>query len=46
MAGSNTAAFTAATFESYLPLAAGYLIITIPISLWTQRLEQRVKFDT
>jgi polar amino acid transport system permease protein len=37
---------TYAIFESYLPLTAGYLIITLPISLWTQRLERRVKFDT
>ena len=29
-----------------LALAAGYLIITLPISLWTQSLEQRAKFDT
>lgn len=44
-AGTNVAAYTAAPFESYLPLAIGYLIITIPISLWTQRLEHSVKFD-
>ena len=37
---------TFAPFESYLPLAIGYLVITIPISLWTQSLEQRAKFDT
>jgi polar amino acid transport system permease protein len=41
---SNSATF--AIFESYLPLTVGYLIITLPISLWTQRLERRVKFDT
>lgn len=45
-AASNVAASTAAPFESYLPLAVGYLIITLPISLWTQSLEQRAKFDT
>ena len=45
-AAGNVNSFTAAPFESYLPLAAGYLVITIPISLWTQRLEQRAKFDT
>jgi polar amino acid transport system permease protein len=37
---------TYAIFESYLVLAVGYLIITLPISLWTQRLERRVKFET
>ena len=45
-AASDVNSFTAAPFESYLPLAVGYLIITIPISLWTQSLEQRAKFDT
>lgn len=45
-AGTNVNSFTFAPFESYLPLAVGYLIITLPISLWTQRLESRLKFDT
>jgi polar amino acid transport system permease protein len=33
-------------FECYLPLAVGYLIITLPISLWTQRLERRLRYET
>jgi polar amino acid transport system permease protein len=37
---------TYSTLESYLPLAAGYLVLTLPISIWTRRLEQRHKFDT
>jgi polar amino acid transport system permease protein len=37
---------TYSTLESYLPLAAGYLILTLPISIWTRRLEQRHKFET
>lgn len=45
-AGSNVNSFTASPFESYLPLAAGYLVITLPISLWTQRLESRRPYDT
>ncbi|MEO6740093.1 MAG: amino acid ABC transporter permease [Chthoniobacteraceae bacterium] len=45
-AASNVNSFTLTPFESYLPLAFGYLIITLPISLWTQSLEQRAKFDT
>ena len=45
-AASNVNSITLTPFESYLPLAAGYLIITLPISLWTQSLEQRAKFDT
>jgi polar amino acid transport system permease protein len=45
-AASNGNSNTLTPFESYLPLAIGYLIITLPISLWTQSLEQRAKFDT
>jgi len=37
---------TYSTLESYLPLALGYLILTLPISLWTRRLEKRHRFDT
>jgi polar amino acid transport system permease protein len=37
---------TYSTLESYLPLAVGYLILTLPISMWTRRLEQRHKFET
>jgi polar amino acid transport system permease protein len=39
-------ALTYRTLESYIPLAAGYLILTLPISIWTRHLEQRHKFDT
>ena len=45
-AASNVSSATHTPFESYLPLALGYLVITLPISLWTQSLEQRAKFDT
>jgi polar amino acid transport system permease protein len=45
-AASNTNSNTLTPFESYLPLAIGYLVITLPISLWTQSLERRAKFDT
>ncbi len=34
---------TYALLESYLPLAAGYLILTLPISLWTRQLEKRLQ---
>lgn len=37
---------TFSTLESYLPLAVGYLILTLPISWWTQHLERRMRFDT
>lgn len=45
-AAGEVNAFTFSAFESYLPVAAGYLILTLPISLWTQRLERRLRFDT
>jgi polar amino acid transport system permease protein len=37
---------TFSTLECYLLLALGYLVLTLPISIWTRRLEQRHKFDT
>lgn len=39
-------AVTYSPFESYLPLALGYLILTLPISLCTRHLEARHKYDT
>ena len=38
--------YTFSAFESFLPLAVGYLILTLPISLWTRHLERRVRFET
>jgi len=38
--------YTFSSLESYIPLAVGYLILTLPISLWTRHLEQRIKFET
>jgi len=46
LAGSQVNSIAYSTFEIYLPLAIGYLILTLPISLWTQRLEQRSRFET
>jgi polar amino acid transport system permease protein len=37
---------TFSTLESYIPLAIGYLILTLPISIWTRRLEQRHGYET
>ena len=37
-------AFTYSTLESYLPLAAGYLLLTLPISLFSRLLEQRFHY--
>ncbi len=38
--------YTFSALESYIPLAVGYLMLTLPISLWTRHLEQRTKFET
>jgi polar amino acid transport system permease protein len=46
LAASQVNAFTYSAFESYLPVALGYLILTLPISLWTQSLENRARFET
>lgn len=37
---------TYSTLESYLPLALGYLVLTLPLSLWARRLENSNRFDT
>lgn len=39
-------AFTYSTLESYLPLAVGYLLLTLPISLVSRVLERRFHFAT
>ena len=39
-------AFTYSTLESYLPLAAGYLLLTLPVSLASRALERRFHFAT
>jgi polar amino acid transport system permease protein len=39
-------ATTYSTLESYLPLAVGYLVLTLPLSLWTKRLEKRMAYAT
>lgn len=42
----QVASFSFSNLESYVPLAAGYLILTLPISLWSRWLEARTKFET
>ena len=42
----QVASFTFSQLESYIPLAIGYLVLTLPISLWTQSLEKKLKFET
>ena len=42
----ETGNITFSIFECYLPLAAGYLILTLPISFLTRYLETRSRFET
>lgn len=38
--------YTFSVLEGYLPLAVGYLILTLPLSLWIRRLERKVAYAT
>lgn len=40
----NSASYTA--LEGYLPLAAAYLLVTLPLSRWAQSLERRFHYET
>jgi polar amino acid transport system permease protein len=46
LAASQVNAFTYSAFESYVPVIIGYLVLTLPISLWTQSLEKGARFET
>ena len=37
---------TYSTLECYIPLAVGYLVLTLPISVWMRRLEHKLRFET
>jgi polar amino acid transport system permease protein len=45
-AARDVNSITYSTLESYMPLAAGYIILTLPISFWTRILEKKVRFET
>lgn len=36
---------TYSTLESYIPLAAGYLVLTLPLTWWTRSLERKVAYE-
>jgi polar amino acid transport system permease protein len=38
-------ALTYSDFAAYVPLALGYLALTLPISLWSGRLERRFRYE-
>ena len=42
----ETASVTYSNFECYIPLAIGYLLLTLPISISTRWLETRSKYET
>ncbi|QEN03727.1 amino acid ABC transporter permease [Thiospirochaeta perfilievii] len=46
MAAREINANTFSTIESYVPLAVGYLLLTIPISILTGYLERKFKYET
>ncbi|MFZ9920630.1 MAG: amino acid ABC transporter permease [Terrimicrobiaceae bacterium] len=37
---------TYSTFESFVPLGVCYLVLTLPVSLWTKHLEHRTRYET
>jgi polar amino acid transport system permease protein len=42
----NVASYTYSNFESYLLLAAGYCLLTLPLSWGTRQLENRLRYET
>jgi polar amino acid transport system permease protein len=46
MAAREVNANTFSTLESYIPLAIGYLMLTVPISYLMKRLERRFYYET
>jgi len=46
MAAQQVNSATYRTLESYLPLAVGYLVLTLPVSLLARMLERRLRYET
>ncbi len=46
MTAQEINAVTYSTLEIYIPLAIGYLILTLPVSLFTRYLEKKYKYET
>jgi polar amino acid transport system permease protein len=46
LAASEVNSFTFGVFESYIIVTAGYLILTLPILLWTQSMERHSRYET
>lgn len=45
LAAQQVNSATYRTLESYLPLAVGYLALTLPVSLLSRMLEQRIRYE-
>ncbi len=45
LAAQEVNAFTFSTLESYLPLAAGYLLLTLPLATLSRWLERRFRYE-
>ena len=45
MQAKQTNSATYATFESYIPMALGYLALTLPISFFSRYLEERYRYE-
>lgn len=45
-AAQDVQSFTYSAFEAYLPLAVGYLILTLPISAWITSMERRHQYES
>jgi polar amino acid transport system permease protein len=46
LAAQEVNSFTYSTLESYLPLAVGYLLLTLPLSALSRWLEHRFRYET
>ena len=45
LAAQEVNSFTYSTLESYLPLAAGYLLLTLPLSALSRWLERHFAYE-
>ena len=45
LAAQEVNSFTYSTLETYLPLAAGYLLLTLPLSAVSRMLERRYRYE-
>lgn len=46
LAAQQVNSATYSTFETYLPLGISYLVLTLPISLWTKSLERKASYES